>query len=31
MLGKAVTFEKIPPEPFNVMEQINAFQGDFYV
>jgi len=31
MLGKAVTFEKLPSEPFNVMEQINTFQGDFYV
>ena len=31
MLGKAVTFEKLPSEPFNFMEQINAFQGDFYV
>jgi uncharacterized protein involved in oxidation of intracellular sulfur len=31
MLGKAVTFEKLPLEPFNVMEQINSFQGDFYV
>lgn len=31
MLGKAVTFEKLPTEPFNFMEQINAFQGDFYV
>ena len=31
MLGKAVTFEKLHSEPFNFMEQINAFQGDFYV
>jgi len=31
MLGKAVTFESLPTEPFNVMEQINSFQGDFYV
>jgi len=31
MLGKAVTFERFPREPFDVMEQVNAFQGDFYV
>jgi len=31
MLGKAVTFEKIPTDQFNFMEQIKSFQGDFYV
>ncbi|MDN5379452.1 MAG: uncharacterized protein PWP26_531 [Thermodesulfobacterium sp.] len=31
MLGKAVLFEKLSNEQFNIMEQINTFQGDFYV
>jgi uncharacterized protein involved in oxidation of intracellular sulfur len=31
MLGKAVTFEKLPTDQFDFMEQINSFQGDFYV
>nr|HID59371.1 hypothetical protein [Desulfobacterales bacterium] len=31
MLGKAVLFEKISNEQFNVMEQVNRFEGDFYV
>jgi uncharacterized protein involved in oxidation of intracellular sulfur len=31
MLGKAVLFEKSSNEEFNVMEQVNQFEGDFYV
>lgn len=31
MLGKGVLFEQAGNERFNVMEQINQFQGDFYV
>ena len=31
MLGKGVLFERSSNEPFNVMEQINRFEGDFYV
>jgi uncharacterized protein involved in oxidation of intracellular sulfur len=31
MLGKGVLFEKSNNEPFNVMEQVNQFDGDFYV
>jgi len=31
MLGKGVLFEKSSNEPFNVMEQVNQFEGDFYV
>ncbi len=31
MLGKGVLFQQIGTEQYNVMEQINNFQGDFYV
>ncbi|MBN1840896.1 MAG: hypothetical protein JW883_01275 [Deltaproteobacteria bacterium] len=31
MLGKGVLFEKCGTEEFNVMEQVNQFEGDFYV
>ena len=31
MLGKGVLFEQISTEPFNVLEQVNQFEGDFYV
>jgi len=31
MLGKGVLFEKSGSEQFNVMEQIDQFEGDFYV
>jgi uncharacterized protein involved in oxidation of intracellular sulfur len=31
MLGKGVLFEQVGTEQFNVMEQINQFDGDFYV
>jgi uncharacterized protein involved in oxidation of intracellular sulfur len=31
MLGKGVLFESIGTEQFNVMEEINKFEGDFYV
>jgi uncharacterized protein involved in oxidation of intracellular sulfur len=31
MLGKGVLFEQSSNEQFNVMEQVNQFQGDFYV
>ena len=31
MLGKGVLFEKSGNEEFNVMDQINQFEGDFYV
>ncbi len=31
MLGKGVLFEQSSSEKFNVMEQMNQFEGDFYV
>jgi len=31
MLGKGVLFEKCESEEFDVMGQINKFEGDFYV
>lgn len=31
MLGKGVCFEKSGTEQFNVMAEIEKFQGDFYV
>jgi uncharacterized protein involved in oxidation of intracellular sulfur len=31
MLGKGVLFEKSGTEAFDVMGQINQFEGDFYV
>jgi len=31
MLGKGVLFEQISNEQFNVTEQINQFEDDFYV
>lgn len=31
MLGKAVTFETSGSEEFDVMGQMNQFEGDFYV
>ena len=31
MLGKAVLFEKAGTEQFDVMGQVNQFEGDFYV
>jgi len=31
MLGKGVMFEKSSSEQFNVMGQMEKFQGDFYV
>jgi len=31
MLGKGVLFEKSSNEEFNVMEEVNQFEGDFYV
>ncbi|HDL89326.1 MAG TPA: hypothetical protein ENG14_00290 [Thermodesulforhabdus norvegica] len=31
MLGKGVLFEQISSDEFDVMAQINAFEGDFYV
>jgi uncharacterized protein involved in oxidation of intracellular sulfur len=31
MLGKGVTYEQIGSHPFDVMEQVNHFEGDFYV
>ncbi len=31
MLGKGVLFEQSSSEEFNVMEQVNQFEGDFYV
>jgi len=31
MLGKGVLFEKINDEGFNVMAEIDKFEGDFYV
>ena len=31
MLGKGVLYEKSSTEQFNVIEQVNQFEGDFYV
>jgi len=31
MLGKGVRFEKSGTEEFDVMGQVNQFEGDFYV
>jgi len=31
MLGKGVLFEQNSTEAFNVVEQINQYEGDFYV
>ena len=31
MLGKGVLFEQSSSDQFNVMEQVNQFEGDFYV
>jgi uncharacterized protein involved in oxidation of intracellular sulfur len=31
MLGKGVLFEQAGNEKFDVMGQVNAFEGDFYV
>ena len=31
MLGKGVLFEQIGTEQFNVLEQVNQYEGDFYV
>jgi uncharacterized protein involved in oxidation of intracellular sulfur len=31
MLGKGVLYEKISYDQFNVIEQVNQFEGDFYV
>ncbi len=31
MLGKGVLFEKTSNDQFNVIEQVNQFEGDFYV
>ena len=31
MLGKGVLFEKNSTDQFNVIEQVNQFEGDFYV
>jgi uncharacterized protein involved in oxidation of intracellular sulfur len=31
MLGKGVTFEQRGSEQFNVMGEIDKFEGDFYV
>ena len=31
MLGKGVLFEQAGTEQFDVMGQVNAFEGDFYV
>jgi uncharacterized protein involved in oxidation of intracellular sulfur len=31
MLGKGVLYEKSSNDHFNVIEQVNQFEGDFYV
>ena len=31
MLGKGVLFEKSGNEEFNVIKEVNQFEGDFYV
>ena len=31
MLGKGVLFDQSSTEEFNVLEQVNQYEGDFYV
>ena len=31
MLGKGVLYEKTSNDQFNVIDQVNQFEGDFYV
>jgi len=31
MLGKGVLYEKFSNDQFNVIDQVNQFDGDFYV
>jgi uncharacterized protein involved in oxidation of intracellular sulfur len=31
MLGRGVLFEQSSTEQFNVMEQVNQYEGDFFV
>jgi uncharacterized protein involved in oxidation of intracellular sulfur len=31
MLGKAVLYEKISTDEFNVVDQVQRFSGDFYL
>ena len=31
MLGKGVLYEKSSNDQYNVIEQVNQFEGDFYV
>ena len=31
LLGKGVLYEKFSNDQFNVIEQVNQFDGDFYV
>ncbi len=31
MLGKGVLYEQHNTDPFNVVDQVNQFEGDFYV
>ena len=31
MLGKGVLYEHFSTDQFNVVEQVNQFEGDFYV
>ena len=31
MLGKGVLYEKCSNDQFNVIEQVNEYEGDFYV
>ena len=31
MLGKGVLYEKSSNDQFNVIEQVNEYEGDFYV
>jgi len=31
MLGKGVLYERFSNDQFNVIEQVNQFDGDFYV
>ena len=31
MLGKGVLYEQSSTDQFNVIEQVNQFEGDFYV
>jgi len=31
MLGRGVLYEQCKQDPYNVVDQVNRFEGDFYV